>query len=212
MRKIKTITVSHAYKPQFEHLVDLREQRGWRAVSPVIKHGECYCVDMAIEQRPVIYIGISGVLYPNGDDAQLAAIDAYKAGKFTDIQFIPSAVQNLIALLDSTEAKLKVHSMWRNRLYGETQQMAQLFLNNGFQPHHLHSKFFVPFKGRDGIKELDISFSVSDDSWVYIVVDKHHLDLNPEFVSYTVQNLNEGLTSMDIEAIYRLIEKEEPVI
>ncbi|RAS63563.1 hypothetical protein DET48_111112 [Vibrio diazotrophicus] len=208
MRKIKTITVSHAYKPQFEHLVELREQRGWRTVSPVIKHGECYCVDMAIEQRPVIYIGISGVLYPNGDDAQLAAIDAYKARKFTAIQFIPSAVQNLIALLDSTGARLKVHSMWRYRLYGETQQMTQLFLNNGFQPHHLHSKFFVPFKGRDGSKELDISFSVSDDSWVYIVVDKQHLDLKPEFVSYTVQNLNEGLTSMDIEAIYRLIEKE----
>lgn len=200
--------VSHAYKPQFEHLVELREQRGWRTVSPVIKLGECYCVDMAIEQRPVIYISISGVLYPNGDDAQLAAIDAYKAGKFTDIQFIPSAVQNLIALLDSTGARLKIHSMWRYRLYGETQQMAQLFLNNGFEPHHLHPQFFVPFKGRDGSKELDISFSVSDDSWVYIVVDKHHLDLHPEFVSYTVKNLNEGLTSMDIEAIYRLIEKE----
>jgi hypothetical protein len=207
MRKIKTITVSHAYKPQLEHLVDLRELHGWRAVSPVIKHGECYCVDMAIEQRPVIYIGISGVLYPKGDDAQLAAIDAYKAGKFTDIQFIPSAVQNLIALLDSTEAKLKVHSMWRYRLYGETQQMAQLFLNNGFQSHHLHQEFFVPFKGRDGIKQLDINFSLSDDALVNIVLDSRCLELSSQFVSHKVHSASNGLSSSDIDAIRGLIDR-----
>ncbi|CAH8242494.1 TPA: hypothetical protein ACYHTU_001495 [Vibrio cholerae] len=208
MRKIKTITVSHAYKPQFEHLVDLREQHGWRAVSPVIKHGECYCVDMAIEQRPVTYIGISGVLYPNGDDAQLAAIDAYKAGKFTHIQFIPSAVQNLIALLDSTDAKLKVHSMWRYRLYGETEQMRKLFLNNGFQPHHLHPEFFVPFKGRDGSKELDISFSLSDDALVNIVVDTCRLGLSSLFISHKVQSASKGLSSRDIDVIRELIDSE----
>lgn len=208
MRKIKTITVSHAYKPQFEHLVELREQRGWRTVSPVIKHGECYCVDMAIEQRPVIYIGISGVLYPNGDDAQLAAIDAYKAGKFTDIQFIPSAVQNLIALLDSTGARLKIHSMWRYRLYGETQQMTQLFLNNGFEPHHLHPQFFIPFKGRDGIKKLDISFSLSDDALVNIVVDTCRLGLSSPFVSYEIQSMVEGVSSGDMDVIRRLIDRE----
>ncbi|OXX25770.1 hypothetical protein [Vibrio sp. V08_P9A1T1] len=208
MRKIKTITVSHAYKPQFEHLVELREQRGWRTVSPVIKHGECYCVDMAIEQRPVIYIGISGVLYPNGDDAQLAAIDAYKAGKFTDIQFIPSAVQNLIALLDSTGARLKIHSMWRYRLYGETQQMTQLFLNNGFEPHHLHPAFFVPFKGRDGIKQLDINFSLSDDALVNIVVDTCRLGLSSPFVSYEIQSMVEGVSSGDMDVIRRLIDRE----
>ncbi|ELF5301066.1 hypothetical protein RBG13_002474 [Vibrio cholerae] len=205
MRKIKTITVSHAYKPQFEHLVELREQRGWRTVSPVIKLGECYCVDMAIEQRPVIYIGISGVLYPNGDDAQLAAIDAYKAGKFTHIQFMPSAVQNLIALLDSTEAKLKVHSMWRYRLYGETQQMAQLFLNNGFQPHHLHPKFFVPFKGRDGSKELDISFSLSDDALINIVLDTCRLELSSPFISYMLQLSSQMFTRGDVEAVKKLL-------
>ncbi|EGR0521434.1 hypothetical protein FG081_15370 [Vibrio cholerae] len=208
MRKIKTITVSHAHKPQFEHLVELREQRGWRTVSPVIKLGECYCVDMAIEQIPVIYIGISGVLYPNDDDAQLAAIDAYKAGTFTHIQFIPSAVQNLIAILDSTEAKLKVHSMWRYRLYGETQQMTQLFLNNGFEPHHLHSAFFVPFKGRDGIKQLDINFSLSDDALVNIVLDSRCLELPSAFVSYEVQSASEGLSSGDIDVILGLIDRE----
>ncbi|EKO3382124.1 hypothetical protein K6U27_18390 [Vibrio fluvialis] len=205
MRKIKTITVSHAYKPQFEHLVELREKRGWRTVSPVIKHGECYCVDMAIEQRPVIYIGISGVLYPNGDDAQLAAIDAYKARKFTAIQFIPSAVQNLIALLDSTGARLKVHSMWRYRLYGDTQQMTQLFLNNGFKPHHLHPAFFVPFKGRNGIKQLDINFSLSDDALVNIVLDTRCLDLPSLFVGYEVLSASQGLLKDDIEAIHHLL-------
>jgi hypothetical protein len=111
MRKIKTITVNHAYKPKFEHLVELRQMSGWKIVSEIIELAGSYCVDMAIEQMPVIYTGITGVLYPNDDCAQKDAMHAYKAGKFTDIEFIPSAVQNLIALLNSTEAKLKVHSM-----------------------------------------------------------------------------------------------------
>ncbi|WP_165311906.1 hypothetical protein [Vibrio ziniensis] len=207
MRKIKTITVSHAYKPKFDHLVAHREQCGWKIVNPVTEHDVGHFVDMAIEQRPILYTSISGILYPHDDKYQSEAVDAYHAGKFTDIQFISTAVQNLIALLDSTETKLKVHSMWRYRLYGETEQMRQLFLKNSFQPHHLHPKFFVPFKGRDGFKELDISFSVSDDALINIVLDTCQLGLSSPFVSHKVQSASKGLSSGDIDVIRRLIEE-----
>ncbi|EGQ9274384.1 hypothetical protein [Vibrio parahaemolyticus] len=208
MRKIKTITVSHAYKPKFEHLVAHREQCGWKIINTVTEHDGRYFVDMAIEQRPIIYTSISGILYPNNDKSQSEAVDAYRAGKFTDIQFISTAVQNLISLLDLAEAKLKVHSMWRYRIYGETQQMTQLFLNNGFEPHHLHPQFFVPFKGRDGSKELDISFSLSDDSLVNIVLDSLCLELPSQFVSHKVQSPSKRLSSRDIDAIRELIDRE----
>lgn len=209
MRKIKTITVSHAYRPKFDHLVTEREQCGWKMVNPVTEHDGRYFVDMEIEQRPIIYTSISGVLYPNDDKSQSEAIDAYHAGKFTDIQFIPTAVRNLISLLDLAEAKLKVHSMWRYRLYGGTQQMTQLFLNNCFEPHHLHPQFFVPFKGRDGSKELDISFSLSDDALVNIVLDTSRLELPSPFVSYEVQSSSDGLSSGDIDVIRGLIINSE---
>lgn len=208
MRKIKTITVSHAYKPKFDHLVTHREQCGWKIVNPVTEHDGRYFVDMAIEQHPIIYTSISGILYPNDDKSQSEAVDAYQAGKFTDIQFIPSAVSQMVQLLDSTESRLKTHSMWRYRLFGETDQMVQLFLNNGFQPHHLHPKFFVPFKGRDGIKELDISFSLSDDALLNIVLDSRCLELPSAFVSYEVQSMAEGVSSGDIDVIRRLIDRE----
>ncbi len=208
MRKIKTIIVSHAYKPKFDHLVAHREQCGWKIVNPVTEHDGRYFVDMAIEQRPIIYTSISGILYPNDDKSQSEAVRTYHAGKFTDIQFIPAAVQNLISLLDSTEAKLKVHSMWRYRLYSETEQMRQLFLNNGFQPHHLHPEFFVPFKGRDGIKELDINFSLSDDALINIVLDSRCLELSSQFVSHKVQSTSNGLSSADIDVIRGLIDSE----
>lgn len=208
MQKIKTITVSHAYKPKFDHLVTHREQCGWKIVNPVTKHDGRYFVDMAIEQRPIIYTSISGILYPNDDKSQSEAVDAYHAGKFTDIQFIPSAAKNLIALLDSTSAKLKVHSMWRYKLYCETEQMRKLFLNNGFQPYHLHPEFFVLFKGRDGSKKLDISFSLSDDALVNIVLDSRRLELPSALVSYEVQSASEGLSSGDIDVILGLIDRE----
>lgn len=208
MRKIKTITVSRAYKPKFDHLVTHREQCGWKIVNPVTEHDGRYFVDMAIEQRPIIYTSISGILYPNNDKSQSEAVDAYQAGKFTDIQFIPSAVSQMVQLLDSTESRLKTHSMWRYRLFGETDQMVQLFLNNGFQPHHLHPEFFVPFKGRDGIKELDISFSLSDDALVNIVLDTCRLGLSSPFVSHMVQSASNGLSSADIDVIRGLIDSE----
>lgn len=208
MRKIKTIMVSHAYKPKFEHLVAHREQCGWKIVNPVTEHDGRYFVDMAIEQRPIIYTSISGILYPNNDKSQSEAVDAYRAGKFADIQFIPSAVSHMVQLLDSTESRLKIHSMWRYRLFGETDQMVQLFLNNGFQPHHLHTNFFVPPKGRSAVKELDISFSVSDDALINIVLDTCRLGLSSPFVSHKIQSASKGLSSRDIDVIRGLIDSE----
>ncbi|MFV0450122.1 MAG: hypothetical protein ACK5MF_16990 [Vibrio sp.] len=208
MRKIKTITVSHAYKPKFDHLVTHRERCGWKIVNPVTEQDGRYFVDMAIEQHPIIYTSISGILYPNDDKSQSEAVDAYHAGKFTDIQFIPSAVSQMVQLLDSTESRLKTHSMWRYRLFGETDQMVQLFLNNGFQPYHLHPNFFVPPKGRSVVKELDISFSLSDDALVNIVLDTCRLGLSSPFVSHKVQSASEGLSSGDIDVILGLIDRE----
>ncbi len=208
MRKIKTITVSHAYKPKFDDLVAHKKQCGWKIVNPVTERDGRYFVDMAIEQRPIIYTSISGILYPNNDKSQSEAVDAYQAGKFTDIQFIPSAVSQMVQLLDSTESRLKTHSMWRYRLFGETDQMVQLFLNNGFQPYHLHPNFFVPPKGRSVVKELDISFSLSDDALVNIVLDTCRLGLSSPFVSHKVQSASEGLSRGDIDVIRGLIDSE----
>lgn len=205
MRQTKQIILSHKSIKILESKIPNWQQKGWNIASPIYPSSDgLFCIKMDITQRPTIYTSISSVLYPDTDKLQKQALDKYLAGKFADIKFIPSAVKNLIALLESTDSLLKVHSMWRYRLFDESEKMMSLFLANGFKKHHLHDGFFVKFKGRDGIKENDIVFSESDDSLVNIVIDTRKLDLPPPFVTYT-SILNVGLSSDDVEEIKRIL-------
>ncbi|NGZ19065.1 MULTISPECIES: hypothetical protein [Vibrio] len=207
MKKIKQITISRKSAPYLEHSLTLHEQKGWQRSSLVYESPDgFYSVDMTIEANPVIYTSITGVLLPQTLSAQNSALKHYSSGHFTNIQFSPSAVDNLKSLLESTDARLKVHSMWRYRLFGENEKMKELFLKNGFQPPHFHQDFFVPFKGRDGVREYDIEFSHSDDSFVNIVIDtRNDLDLSDDFIVYNPVSLDTGLTLEDREAVEALI-------
>ncbi len=201
MRQTKQIILSHKTSKILESKLLNWEQKGWKRSSPIYpSENGLFCIQMNIEQRPTIYTSIAGILYLESDKKQKQALDKYLTGKFTDIKFIPSAVNNLISLLESTDSLLKVHSMWRYRLFGESEKMMSLFLSNGFKKHHLHKDFFVRFKGKNGVKEYDIEFSASDDSSVNVVIDTRKLDLPPSFVTYTPR-LSTGLSADDVEEI-----------
>ena len=207
MKKIKQITISRKSIPYLEHILSIQAQKGWQRSSPVYESSDdFYCVDMTIETNPVIYTSITGVLLPQTLSAQNSALEKFSSGHFTNIRFSPHAVDSLISLLESTDARLKVHSMWRYRLFGESEKMKELFLKNGFQPHHFHQDFFVPFKGRDGVREYDIEFSHSDDSSINIVIDtRNYLDLSGNFIIYNPVSVDTGLTLMDVVAVGALI-------
>lgn len=209
MKKIKQITISRKSVPYLEHSLSIQTQKGWQRSSPVYESLDGFhCVDMTIEAYPVIYTSITGVLLPQTLSAQNSALKKFSSGHFTDIEFSPSAVDSLISLLESTDARVKVHSMWRYRLFAEREKMMELFIKNGFQPHHLHREFFVPFKGRDGVREYDIEFSRSDDSFVNIVIDtRNDLDLSDDFIVYNSVSVDTGLDLVDVDAIEALIRR-----
>lgn len=208
MRTVKSMTLTHKAQQILEHKLSHWQQRGWCKASQTYQSKEgTLCVDIQIEQRPVIYTSISGVLYPNCDIRQQQAIDAYHTRKLTKLQFMPETVNNLIKLLEATEARLKVHSNWRYRLYDEPESMTELFINNGFQPHHLHPDFFVKLKGRNPTKEHDINFSLSDGASPNIVLDTKGLNLYPEFKVYLVTAEN-GFSLNDMDHVLALIENE----
>ncbi|EKO3370787.1 hypothetical protein ORG55_000134 [Vibrio fluvialis] len=214
MKKIKQITISRKSVPYLEHSLSIQAQNGWQRSSPVYESSDgFYCVDMTIEAYPVIYTSITGVLLPGTLSSQNSALEKYSSGHFTNIQFSSSAVDNLISLLESTDARLKVHSMWRYRLFAEREKMMALFMRNGFQPHHFHREFFVPFKGRDGVREYDIEFSRSDDSFVNIVIDtQNNLNLSEDFIIYNPVSLDTGLTLVDVEAVGVLIRQSQGIV
>lgn len=208
MRTVKCMTLIHKAQQILEHKLSHWQQQGWCKASPFYPSKEgAFCVDIQIEQRPVIYTSISSILYPSNDEHQQKAVDAYHSSQLTKLEFIPDAVNNLIKLLEATEARLKVHSNWRYRLYDEPQCMTELFLNNGFQAHHLHPDFFVKLKGRNPTKEHDINFSLSDDAYPNIVLDSQWLNLYPEFQVYLITAEN-GFSLKDVAHIWTLIENE----
>ncbi len=206
MRQTKQIILSHKSSRVLESKLCSWEQKGWKGTCPIYRAEDgLFCVKMEIEQRPTIYTSITGILYPDSDEKQKHALEDYRAGRFESIKFISSAVNNLINLLECIDAQLKVHSMWRYRLFGESEKMTQLFLANGFQQHHLHNDFFVKFKGKDGIKAHDIKNSSSDDSLVNVVIDTHKLTLPPFFITYR-PTFASGLSVEDVKNIKKQIE------
>lgn len=208
MRKMKHITLSHKSASYLKHKLELKMQSGWQQSSVIYESNDgMHCVDMEIETSPIIYTSINGILYPKDAKAQTSAIALYNAGKFPEIRFIPSAVENLTLLLENNDARLKVHSNWRYRLYGESHLLTELFLNNGFLPDHLHRDFFVPFKGKDCVRSYDIEFSSSDDSLMNIVIDtRKDLDLSSQFMLYNPVSYDTGLSLVDVHSIDRLIQ------
>lgn len=209
MREMKHITLSHKSTSYLKHKLELKMQSGWQQSSVIYESKDgVHCVDMEIETSPVIYTSISGILYPKNAKAQASAIDLYKANKIPEIRFIPSAVENLTLLLENNDARLKVHSNWRYRLYSESHLLTELFLNNGFLPDHLHRDFFVPFKGKDCVRSYDIEFSNSDDSLMNIVIDtRRDLDLSSQFMLYNPVPSGTGLTLVDMHLIDSLIKR-----
>jgi hypothetical protein len=122
MRKMKHITLSHKSASYLKHKLELKMQSGWQQSSIIYEYTDgVHCVDIEIETSPIIYTSINGILYPKDEKAQASAIALYNAGKFPEIRFIPSAVNNLVSLLEKNDSQLKVHSNWRYRLYGESQ-------------------------------------------------------------------------------------------
>lgn len=205
MRQRKQIILSHKSIKILESKIPNWQQKGWKIASPIYPSSDgLFCIKIDIVQRPTIYTSITRVLYPDTNEQQKQALDKHLAGKFTNIKFIPSTVNHLIELLESTDSLLKVHSMWRYRLFDESEKMLSLFLTNGFQKNHLHKDFFVRFKGQNGVKEYDIEFSASDDSLVNVVIDSRKLDLPPPFVTYTPR-LSTGLSADDVEEIQRIL-------
>lgn len=208
MKKMKHITLSDKSVSYLEHKLQLKMQSGWQQSSVIYESTDgVHCVDMEIETSPIIYTSINGILYPKDAKSQASAIDLYKANKFPEIRFIPSAVENLTLLLENNDARLKVHSNWRYRLYGESHLLTELFLNNGFLPHHLHRDFFVPFKGKDCVRSYDIEFSNSDDSLMNIVIDtRRDLDLSSQFMLYNPVPSDTGLSLVDAHSLDKLIQ------
>lgn len=68
------------------------------------------------------------LLFPQALSAQNSALDKLLSGHFTDFRFSTRAVDSLISRLESTDTLLKVHSMWRYRLFSGREKMMELFL------------------------------------------------------------------------------------
>ncbi len=209
MRKMKHITLSHKSASYLEHKLELKMQSGWQQSSVIYESNDgVHCVDMEIETSPVIYTSISGIFYPKDEKAQASAKALYKANKLPEIRLIPNAVDNLISLQENNDARMKVHSNWRYRLFGESHLLTEVFLNNGFLSDHLHRDFFVPFKGKNCVRSYDIEFSVSDDSLMNIVIDtRRDLDLSSQFMLYNPLSSDTGLSLVDMHLIDSLIKR-----
>ncbi len=121
------------------------------------------------------------------------------------INFSPNAVHNLVELLENTNAKLKVHSLWRYSFYAEKNKLSELFLRNGFKDNHLHPEFFVGFKGKDGSKVYDLEFSISDNSSSNIVIDTKPISLSDNFKVHLVDPAV-GLSKVDVCKLRKLID------
>ncbi len=208
MPNVRQLTLSHRYLPKLQHMLAIKEKAGWIRCGDVYSCNNVHCIDISIDTYVTIYTSISGVLFPTSDREQEYAFQALKHNDLTRINFLPNAVGSLISLLDTTDARLKVHSMWRYSFYDQKDKLAELFLRNGFQEEHLHPDFFVGFKGKDANIIRDIEFSVSDNSSMNIVIDTDFMQLCDFFKLYLVDS-NFGFQSSDVFEIKNLIGREK---
>lgn len=210
MKYIHKAIFSHKSRSFLEQKVGILMENGWDCVKQIYQSSDGHFnVEMEISQYVTIYCSITDVLYPGDDEKQKFALCLYKNGQFENIKFISSSVKNLIGILDENGGRLRVHSSWRYRIIGDPEMMTNLFKNNGFKSHHLHNDFFVRPKGLTGyMKDRDINFSNSDDSFINIVIDKDkNLKLGDDFILYNPVNIKEGLSITDVENIKGLIKE-----
>lgn len=202
----KKITLSHKHAFRLQHLLDNRENRGWKRNGDVYIDDGKFCVDIFIESYVTIYTSITGVLSPYSSEKSTAIMPAKLKNDLSHINFLPNAVHNLVELLESMNAKLKVHSLWRYSFYGEKNKLSELFLRNGFKENHLHPEFFVGFKGKDGSKVYDLEFSISDNSSSNIVIDTKPISLSDNFKLHLVDPAS-GLSEVDVYEVKKLIDR-----
>ncbi len=206
MATTKKLTLSHTHAFRLQHLLNNRENRGWKRDGDIYVDEGKFCVDISIECHATVYTSITGVLLPWSNEVQSNELPANLKNDLSRIYFLPNAVNNLVELLESTSTKLKVHSLWRYSFYGERNKLYDLFLRNGFKANHLHPDFFVGFKGKDGRKEFDLEFSISDSSSSNIVIDTNPMRLSDSFQLHLVDP-TVGLSISDIYELRKLIER-----